>query len=105
MDDKAWEEFCEQAESSPGAHTFSRGAFLIGSLHPFNADVISEVLGINPNYLWQQQKPHLIGLTNFPQMTWGYQLPLQEYESTDDPVNELLEIFLPKKDILVPFVA
>ena len=76
-------------------HTFSQGSFYIGSSHPFDMNEVTKVLGIEPNYLWQQSKEWLIGLPNWPQAAWGYKLPEAEYTSIDDPISDVLDIFWP----------
>ncbi len=84
--------------------TFSRGAFFIGANYPFDLNIASRFIGIKPTYLWTQQKEHLKGLTNFPQATWAFELPPQEYDTIDTPVNEILDIFLPLRDKIIPFI-
>jgi hypothetical protein len=84
---------------------FLRGALYINSNHSFRElNMITDVLDISPNYLWEQKKTWLKGREGIPQICWGYELPTRLYDSTNEPVNELLDIFLPKKNIFVPFV-
>jgi hypothetical protein len=84
--------------------TFVRGTFYIAADHPFDPAVITDTLGVVPNYIWKQKKEKLINVPHVPQMSWGYQLPPQEYDTIDKPVNEILDTFLPLRDIIIPFV-
>jgi len=84
--------------------TFARSAFYIGTTHPFDMNEVTKILNIEPNYLWQQSKDWLIGLPNCPQATWGYELPETEHDSSDKPINAILDVFWPYRDIIIPFV-
>jgi hypothetical protein len=80
-----------------------RGAYFISPTCWFSVEKISETVNVEPNYVWQQKKPWLMGTPNFPKITWGYELPTKIYNGIDIPTNEILEIFWPLKDVLVPF--
>jgi hypothetical protein len=84
--------------------TLSRGALYIGADYPFDLNIATKLIGIIPTYLWEQKKDWLRGVVNIPQSIWGYELPLRQYDSTDIPTNEILNLFLPKKNIIVPFI-
>jgi hypothetical protein len=62
------------------------------------------VLDLSPSSIWRQNEPDLIGIVNVPQISWRYELPMHICTSTEEPINELLKILLPKKNILVPFL-
>ena len=86
------------------SHSCTRGAFFIGSLYPFDMNEITSALKIEPTYFWLQTKEWLKDVPNFPQATWGYELPGFEYETIDKPTNDILDIFLPLRNIIIPFV-
>jgi hypothetical protein len=86
--------------------TFSRGAILVIADIPFDTEKIfdiSEVLGINYR---QSNKKYPISnngeRTSF--VLWSYELPTRHYISTEEPIKELIDIFLTKKNIIVPFM-
>jgi hypothetical protein len=83
---------------------YSSGAFLIYAYHTFDVHKITEVLEILPTSIRKQKKLWLQGKPGIPQCSWRYKLPPQKYNSIEEPINEILDIFLPKKDILIPFL-
>ena len=80
-----------------------RGAYFIGSTNWFLVEKITETIGIEPNYIWQQEKPWLMEVPNFPKICWGYNLPTKIYDSIETPANEILDIFWPLRRTIVPF--
>ena len=80
-----------------------RGAYYITSFDWFQLDIITETLNIKPTCLWQQSNPLFFGNNKLPKVEWGFQLPYQKYDCIDSPANEILNIFWPLKNILVPF--
>ncbi len=81
--------------------TFARGAVYISANHPFDVHSITKAIGIEPTYVWYPKKERQ---PPFSQMCWGFELPPQDYGTIDIPVNEILDIFLPLRDRIIPFV-
>lgn len=83
-----------------------RAAYFISSAKWFSADRISQVINIKPNYIWERKYMLEFESIHLSKSTWGLELPLKNYDSCgsiDILANDILEIFWPCKDILVPF--
>ncbi len=81
--------------------TFSQGSFFINTNYPFDPHVITETIGIEPTHIWYPKKEPL---PHWPHMNWIYQLSAQEYWTIDIPVNEILDIFFPLRNKIIPFI-
>ena len=69
----------------------------------FDPDLFSEIACAKPTKIWYQQNALLKNDPKFAQIEWRYELRKSPHWSIDDAIQEILDLFEPRRNEIVAF--